>query len=364
MVSCNDCLDNNCPEVTSDGCVKYTGDPIPILGICTGDTLSKVEEVVINALLTSLDGTGITPANVTLANCPWLLLQFGTKNPTLSNLLQLLIDSNCTLKGLVDALQTQIAGANAVFDLGCLASSLPANAAPNQILQGLITAFCATSHTVTQIPGTYVQTTDLTSLVTTILQNLGLIGGSSGPAAPIQYSQYFPPNVAMPYFGSLSVFDNTGAGLPAVGFQNLFLCNGVNGTPDLRGRTIVGAIRNVPGGTLDSAVDPSNPLNPNTNYGVGDRFGESSHRLVTLELPAHTHSISDPGHSHVMGNGVLASTNFGPYKGVGNNGAGGLLFLNSTNIATTGIIGTNQAGGGDIHNNVQPSAAAYWVIRL
>jgi hypothetical protein len=63
-----------------------------------------------------------------------------------------------------------------------------------------------------------------------------------------------------------------------------FLCDGTNGTPDLRDRFIVGA-----GG----------------GYGVGATGGSTSqsisvngHVLSVDELPPHSHGVNDPGHSH------------------------------------------------------------------
>ncbi len=43
MSECNNCF-NNCVEIVSDKCVKYTGEDIPLLGIEKGDTLAQVIE--------------------------------------------------------------------------------------------------------------------------------------------------------------------------------------------------------------------------------------------------------------------------------------------------------------------------------
>lgn len=62
------------------------------------------------------------------------------------------------------------------------------------------------------------------------------------------------------------------------------LCNGLNGTPDLRDRFIVGA-----GG----------------GYGVGVTGGATTHAhgihataLAVEHLPPHSHAVNDPGHNH------------------------------------------------------------------
>lgn len=364
-MDCVDCLQNCGGVVTSDQCVTYTGDNIPILGICTGNQLSIIESKVLNALLTTLDGTGISPANVTVANCPYLAAQFVGKNPTLANFLQLLIDNECSLKAMIDSLTATVAGGNATFNTGCL-SGLPANATANQVLQALLLDYCTTKATVAAIPSIYLKQSDLAAQVTNILTILGLIGGS----VTQQFSSYLPAGIAFPYFGSLANFDNTGKGLVANGFDGFYLCNGLNGTVDLRGRSIVGAVRNVPGGTLDTAVDPTQTFNPSTNYALGDKFGINNVTLTTSQIPSHTHGVNDPGHAHNIfgqtGGDNNDNNNTQRFAGGDKSPTESSFFFTNTvacQLASTGVT-IGAAGGGNFHNNVQPSAAAYWVIRL
>lgn len=355
-MACTNCLQNCGGQSTSDQCIEYTGDDIPLLGICSGDQLSKVEAAVITALLTSLDGTGIEPTDVTLENCPWLKQQFIGKDPTLANFLQLLIDAECSLKEMIDAISSTNTD-NPVFVTTCL-SGLPTNPTPTQVLQALTQDYCALKQVVNQIPATYVKNSDLPTLVSQILTAMGITGGSTS----IQYAQYIPLKTILPYYGDLGNFDNTGKGLASVGFQGLYLCNGSNDTPDVRGRTFVGAVRNVPGGTLDAAVDPSLAYNPNTNYTLGDRFGENYHTLTTSEIPTHTHGVTDTGHTHTIS---VFLDDKGKTGGLVDSPAdrGHGSSTQSTNSASTGIS-INSAGGGAFHNNIQPSMAVYYIIRL
>lgn len=356
-MACINCLQNCGGDIVSDQCVEYTGDPIPALGICTGDQLSSVEAAIVNALLTSLDGTGISPANVTVANCAWLQQQFVGQNPTLAAFLQLLINGECSLYSMIEQINTALATVP-TFNTGCL-QGLPSSPTPNQILQALVTDYCTTKALVSAIPSTYVQLSSLTGLVTQILENLGLIGNST----QIQYAQYMPIGMAFPYFGSLANFDLTGKGLSAAGFAGLQLMNGSNSSIDARGRTFVGAIANVPGGTLASAVDPTKPFNPNTNWSVGQAFGENYHILTTTEIPSHNHGVNDPGHTHSVTLFLdlkCGSCGTKLYSSVNNNQGSGSF---TTASATTGIT-IQSAGGGSFHNNVQPSLATYWVIRV
>jgi len=359
-MACINCLQNCGGRSTSDQCTEYTGDPVPSLNICTGDQLSSVEANIINGLLTALNGTGISPTGVTLQACTWLANQFIGQLPTLANYLQLLANGECSLYTMIQNLTALIAGENSTFATGCL-TGLPTNATANEVLQGLLTAYCATQVTVAAIPTTYVQQSDLDTLVTTILTNLGLIGGST----QIAYAQYIPIGMAFPYFGSLANFDNTGKGLVSAGFSGIYLMNGLNGTIDARGRAFVGAINNVPGATLSPVVDPTQPWNPNTNWTMGQTSGENYHTLTTSEIPSHSHGVTDPGHYHTS----LIPEDF---KGEGTSGYAVLstapptrtgTYNQLTNTVVTNIS-INNTGGNSFHNNVQPSLFTYWVIRV
>ena len=57
-MSCSNCY-NGCSEITSDKCVRYTGIDVPVLGIKNGDSLSYVEQALIEFLVSTLDGSGI-----------------------------------------------------------------------------------------------------------------------------------------------------------------------------------------------------------------------------------------------------------------------------------------------------------------
>lgn len=350
---CIDCL-QNCDKIVPDQCVMYTGPSIPLLGICQGDQLSIYEASVANALLTALDGTGIVPANVTLENCPFLLTQLGLLPFNLNNLLQILINSDCSFNDLITSLQSQITTMqSAAFDTGCL--TLPVTPTRDQILQALVTQYCGTAATVALFPSTYVQLTDLTSLITPIVNNIITQSQTSG-GSPQQFAKMVP-FVAYEYYGPMSNFDATGKGLTPAGFMNVYVCNGANSTPDKRGRVTVGAVRNVPGGgSFDPAVDPANPANP--NWSLLDTNGENTHILNVNEIPPHPHSITDPGHVHVI-QGLQKGAGDG--SNVVGSQAGSLT--KQTNSATTGII-INPTGGGLGHNNIQPSIAANYIMYI
>lgn len=78
------------------------------------------------------------------------------------------------------------------------------------------------------------------------------------------------------------LFDASGKGKPGTAVQGWAICNGSNGTPDLRGRFVVGAS---PDGSMNST---SQQL---TSYKVTDTGGEERHKLSIDEMPKHHHPM-------------------------------------------------------------------------
>lgn len=361
-MACIDCL-QNCPEIISDQCVQYTGPTIPApINVCQGSQLPVFEANIVAALQSALNGSGIFPIPININTCTWIQQQFGILPLNLSNIVQVLINSDCGLDQRLTNLQTQFDNSQSgtVIDTACL-TGLSTTPTTPQILQAVITLLCSVNTTVNNFPTTYVSIAALPSLVTPIVNQI-ISGGSS----VTQYGTRMVPFAAQPYFGPLSNFDSTGAGLNSLGFNRVFLCNGNNGTPDLRGRVPVGAIRNVPGGSLDPAVDPTvNPNNP--NWGLLDKAGETFHTLTVPELAAHNHGVTDPGHSHTssIGTNFNASCSGGNCSSVASLATSNVrgTFSQPTQTATTGISIQNT-GGNQPHNNIQPSIACYYIMYI
>lgn len=110
------------------------------------------------------------------------------------------------------------------------------------------------------------------------------------------------------------------------------LCDGTNGTPDLRDRFIIGA-----GGT----------------HAVGDVGGSASVTLTVAEMPAHNHPVNDPGHFH--SGGTVAANLAGAT-------AGGLTG-GDTGVATTGIS-IGDTGGGAPIDITPPYYALAFIMRV
>lgn len=150
------------------------------------------------------------------------------------------------------------------------------------------------------------------------------------------------------------------------------LCDGTNGTPNLKNRFIVGA---------------------GDAYAVGATGGADSVTLNESQIPSHTHAISattvsagahnhtitDPGHSHSTYNQVTnPSSADGPLDGSARvSGADRDLETRNTSAATTGIsINSGGAhthtitaaaattGGGGSHENRPPYYALAYIMKV
>lgn len=122
------------------------------------------------------------------------------------------------------------------------------------------------------------------------------------------------------------------------------LCDGNNGTPDLRNRFVVGA---------------GDTYNPN------DTGGAISNTLTSDQIPTHTHSasVTDPGHKHTTS---VDNTKLFPSNGqtsINFGGAGGYPATTFTmNNNTTGIsvsVGNNTTNGDSVENRPPYMALCY-----
>lgn len=116
-----------------------------------------------------------------------------------------------------------------------------------------------------------------------------------------------------------------GAAIPA----GWALCNGQNGTPDLRGRFIYGY-----GANLGSTVNA--------------RGGAETHQLTVQELPTHNHKI---GYLHMRG------INHDDSKGEGHTHS-------NSNTGYQGDSFSEGTGGNVPHNNMPPYHVLAYIMKL
>ena len=120
------------------------------------------------------------------------------------------------------------------------------------------------------------------------------------------------------------------------------ICNGSNGTPDLRNRFIVST---------------------GSSYSINATGGQNSVSLSTAQMPSHDHdadaSVNDPGHKHQLRGGVDDSDSM-PAR-VAPSDQNSNLRTDAMQDATTGIsvsIDIDNEGSGSAHENRPP----YWAL--
>jgi hypothetical protein len=88
---------------------------------------------------------------------------------------------------------------------------------------------------------------------------------------------------------------------------------------------------------------------------VEETGGAKTHTLTSSEMPSHTHTITDPGHTHTQTTSATDGA-----SGRADASSGGTIYNNVANINsnTTGIT-INNTGGGGAHNNLQPYIVVY-----
>lgn len=119
--------------------------------------------------------------------------------------------------------------------------------------------------------------------------------------------------------GIIAIWSGSGDNAPG----GWALCDGQNGTPDLRDRFVLGA---------------------GDTYEVGTSGGEAAHTLTTAEMPSHRHNMSGTygsTYQHAYGKICVAE------------------YENTYNGSTTALEGKGQA-----HNNMPPFYALCYIIKL
>lgn len=118
--------------------------------------------------------------------------------------------------------------------------------------------------------------------------------------------------------------------------------------PDARGRTPIGS------GTGSGLTARS----------IGASVGAETHALSQAELPSHTHTVNDSGHTHKPDPAFTgpSGASAGIYRfrnQVDTLGTANTLY---TTLAASGVTFQNT-GGTDAHNNMQPSLVSRFIIK-
>lgn len=375
--NCNE-LDYNCLGVkTSSDCVNFLGSPVSDLDICSGNNMTYVTQTVIDRLL-ALIAQVDAPLNIDLTTCPEMFNALAGKDPDVDNLLQVLWTNQCTLKTLINAVAAAIPTTTSyAFQLKCI-TPVGASNDSNAILQGTINKVCALETVVNDLGQNIddiidTKVGDFLGGAIKSLGNRGIAKTGTGASTVYTFLALVPPYTPLPYVGPLNNFDGQGKGVVGTAYEGWYLLGGNFGLPDARGRTLVGSVSGVPGGTLDAAVDPTLVANAGTNYTNGSKFGASTQTLALTQIPSHAHTITDPGHDHPNfytpflrdvkggGNPDIIFEDQANYYNRNNSANPGKPFVGPN---TTGIA-VNTAGGGQSHDNRQPSLAVTgYIMRI
>ena len=134
--------------------------------------------------------------------------------------------------------------------------------------------------------------------------------------------------------GGIIMWSGSIASIPA----GWYLCNGLNSTPDLRDRFVVGA---------------------GTTYAVADTGGSPNAIVVSH---THTATVTDPGHAHSFSSSLILGSstdgNTGTVSGGGN--VGPLTILSNTTGITVGISTT---GSSATNANLPPYYALAYIMK-
>ena len=372
--NCSNCY-NGCTEITSDKCVKYTGVDVPIMGIQNGDSLSYVEQALITFLGSALDGTGIHPVVQPSDICPVVQAHLDDCQPlSLNDYLTAIIRTICELnEEIANSGNRKSATA---YNLECI-GAVTDDTSTVEVLQQTIVKLCEVEQSlntfITDVTTNYVQIVDINTYIENYL--------NTNPQQQL-ISNRMVPYSAQPYFGPLTPFDSNGAGIGD--WDRIFLCNGQNGTPDLRGRVVV-ASTDMVGSSLSNVVDPAVAGNP--AYDFGTVHGSNQVTLTTAQIPSHNHNnvatsiITPAAHTHhcvSLGNldetNPVATNNF-VQEGKSTGGNLGYALRGTSVSATVGLtdsvslscatdVDIQPFGGGLSHDNYQPSYASYYIIYI
>ncbi len=151
------------------------------------------------------------------------------------------------------------------------------------------------------------------------------------------------------------------------------LCDGSNGTPDLRGRFIVGYNNGDKTGDPDDIKDALYSDPGNLSEGLttlGKKGGSKQVTLTESQIPSHGHTLTDPGHKHRHDDLFIKAS----ARNVGSDGfpvaaesinevTGADISASNTTSDTTGIT-IAKTGGGTAHENRPPFYVLAFIMKL
>jgi microcystin-dependent protein len=263
------------------------------------------------------------------------------------------------------ALEAKFAELEQGYTIDCLEGS-PDPTNTYEVLQATINKLCALETDLAalalDVDTNYVKLSDLDALIQAYLD-------STSPSVTQQYQKMVPYTV-LEYYGDIAGnFSSTGIGIAAAGWDKVYLCNGLNGAPDKRGRSPIGSTSALMGG---GPLDPIVAAGP--AYGLQTPAGQSYVTLTTDQLPSHIHpnvlAFNDPQHTHNWGYGRERDDDgtggsydeFTLIPGL-NGGLPTSPILPNTTGITCSLTNAPQ-GDNHAHNNIHPVLSCYYIIYI
>jgi hypothetical protein len=288
----------------SSNCIRWEGPDIACLNIVTGQNLTELEEAMAEKICKLVEND---TAVLNTVLCGDFIALMAGKDKTVANLLQVMLTYDCSLKVLIDKVAADLKEFMDInVDLKCLKKATDTGHDPcdptktvvytlEMILQLIIDFICALQTQLNNL---------IASLPTLIQQYAGnMLAGAmkscqtgrisvtgTGASTVVNFKGFVPPFAAIPYYGPLTNFDSSGKGLTNTPVCGWYLCNGANGTPDLRGVVPFGATSGIPGGSsIPSFADPATYGYP--QMAINDTGGVSKVLLTGNQsgVGAHSH---------------------------------------------------------------------------
>jgi len=350
---------SSCVDTTSSDCVKWVGDEVEVLGICTGDNLTEVVEVILSKLQDIAQAKGIK-LNDLVASCADLDLLIQNSDKELSSILKIILDRECYLQSQITQINTIINTTTPItVDLKCLPNTVTNRA---QLDQALIDKLCAFQDRLDILEGKIPQQVNITELVTDVLFdklkscNGGIEVSGTGVNRSFNFTGMIPVGGRIFTEVSLTNFTNTGLGTGV--WCNFALCNGLNGTRNMAG--LVPAMAN----NVQGALAPGQFGTIN----VGDVRGADAITLTSGQLPNHSHTVTQTPHSHTVvsyGNSVFYDSASGNNNGdfMKHSPNSSPTLTTSSSLANITVSGMQGASGQPI-NIIQPTLYGVWIQRI
>ena len=135
------------------------------------------------------------------------------------------------------------------------------------------------------------------------------------------------------------------------------LCDGANGTPDLRSKFVKGAAAATEAGDTGGAATHTHADHAALSHAGAAVDDHASHTHAYTEIVNHTHPVTDPGHTHVITELRNATTGGATTNIALTADTSSTIGTKVTGSRTTGVTTNNPAGGVASGTTAGPGAA-------